>query len=211
MMRPVAVVLLSLGLATSLTAQQRPVSGATASKMTPTARAQAQANLQAQAAMIYSGTISSSKQELRGDVVPLRDTLQTVAGTAARVLRANTAKNGTVVTSSSRILHAQCVGVNAVATATLAKLTPMRTSAAAGDKILDRYRGAVSDIVTATAACIPATANSLSDKPPPNAAVVKSSEALTTAAENHDRAFDALTTGLGIPVLPKGYVPPVAH
>ena len=87
--------------------------------MTPEQRAKNQADLQAQAALLFNGTMTAAKMELRDDVVPLRDTLQETDGSASRLMRARMAGSVSVMLSTASLLRVECVGAHRVADTTL--------------------------------------------------------------------------------------------
>jgi hypothetical protein len=186
-------------------------SGAQAPPMTPTERAAAQAKLQAQAATIFNGPISASKQELRDDLVPLRDTLQETDGTAARLMRAHAGGSRSVTMSSARQLHVDCAGGSVVAGTTIAKMVGMRTNSADGDKTLDNYRAAVATVQHALSECSRTIGDALAGKSPDQAALAAIAATVDRAIEHHDATLMAFTSRLGITMLPKGTTQAPSH
>ena len=182
--------------------------GATAKPMTPAERATEQAHLQAQAAQLFNVPIDTARGLLRAAIVPLRDTLETLDGNAERILRARATGMSAVVLSSGRVLARQCIGSDTVAAATLSKIDGMRTSSANGDRLINDYRASVTRLRSALAGCQQRISATLAERKPDAGAVVDQVEAVDHAVRDHDAVMQALTDGLQIFLMPKGYTSP---
>jgi hypothetical protein len=182
--------------------------GNTTPAMSPAERAKAQARLQAQAAEVFNVPIDTARGLLRAAIVPLRDTLQTVDANAERIVRANATGMSAVVRSSGRVLARQCLGSDSVAGATFEKINGMRTSNAKGDQLITNYRAAITHLRGTLADCQQRIGAELAEKKPDLAVVMDQVRSVDRAVREHDAAMQALTDGLQIFLMPKGYIPP---
>lgn len=151
-------------------------------------------------------TLSPAEQELKTKVIVLRDTLFAIDATAARLIRANEAGKGSVVTASGRALGVDCArGVRATAVMSAHARGLSTSNKKWGDGALGTFRSALTDLDKALRRCETAGTIKAGDPIPSNAAFSEVATGTVAAIRRYEVAQKGLFKTLQIPLDPKGY------
>jgi hypothetical protein len=154
--------------------------------------------------------LSPAEQELKSKVIVLRDTLFAIDATAARLIRANEAGKGSVVTASGRALGVDCArGVRATAVMAAHARGLSTSNKKWGDGALNTFRGALTDLDKSLRRCEAMGTIKAGDPVPSDAAFTELATGTVAAIRRYEVAQKGLFKTLQIPLDPKGYKPAV--
>ncbi len=177
--------------------------------LTPEQRASEQAKLNAQAAQLDAAMpLAATKEQLRKDITPLRDTLITLSAVVVRLQRAHVTNTPSVVTSSAKQLRPGCAGAANVAIALQPKVSGLKVLDAHANAVIDKYRASLADLVRGLQTCDKAFATELEAKEPAQSRLNDLSGAAQSAIDHYTEAQRNLMDLLAIRLLPKGYRAP---
>ncbi|HET9133255.1 MAG TPA: hypothetical protein VFN90_03045 [Gemmatimonadales bacterium] len=150
--------------------------------------------------------LSPPEEELRTNVVVLRDTLFTIDATASRVLRANEAGKAAVVTSGGRALGVDCArGVRATGVMSAHARGLSTSNKKWGDGALNTFRAALVDLDKQLRRCEALGTVKAGMPVPSTTAFAEMATGTIAAIRRYEVAQKGLFRTLEIPLDPKGY------